>query len=161
MDESPESTWPSVKVAYDFVLPSYSLLVSRFEAADTRLTTLLTFAATITLGTPILGRSIHPAIPFASGWFIAAMCLFMLSVTVGLIARVCGTLTLPNPAVIYRESLHETEWSFRKNAVYFAGQHFNSNAEAVRTKGNLAVVAAALMIVEIVSLLLWVAQASQ
>jgi hypothetical protein len=161
MHESPENAWPGVNSAYDFVIPSYGLLVGRFEAADTRLTTLLTFAATITLGAPILGRSIHPTIPFKSVWFIAAMSLFMLSVGVSLTARVRGTLTLPNPAVIYRESLHETEWSFKKNAIYFAGQHFTANAQAIRTKGNLAVAAAVLIIAEIASLLLWISQASQ
>jgi hypothetical protein len=48
-----EEEWPGVRAAYDFVIPSYALLISRFEAADTRLTTLLTLTASLTLGGPL------------------------------------------------------------------------------------------------------------
>ncbi len=160
MADSPdELKWPGVKDAYDFVIPSYSLLVNRFEAADTRLTVLLTFGATITLGAPILGKSISQSINFRSVWFILAIVSFILLASTGLFARVRGTLTLPNPAVIYRESLHETEWAFRKNAIYFAGQHFNANAQAIRTKGTLATTMAAFIVLEILFFLLWIARA--
>ena len=42
------------KYAYDFVLPSYAWTTARLEAIVGRVQTLLTFAATITLGFPIL-----------------------------------------------------------------------------------------------------------
>src|SRR5437660_1283893 len=88
MTESSEEKWPGVEAAYDFVIPSYNFLVNRFEAADTRLTMLLTFGATITLGAPILGKAVQPASNFASAWFLLALASFMVSVVIGLIARV-------------------------------------------------------------------------
>jgi hypothetical protein len=160
LDSSTELKWPSVSAAYDFVIPSYTLLVSRFEAADTRLTNLLTFGATITLGAPIFAKAVQPAISFRSSWFILAMAAFLLSASIGLVARVCGALTLPNPMLFYQHSLHETDWAFRKNAIYFAGEHFGKNARAIRVKGTLALVAAASIIAEILSFVLWIAQAS-
>jgi hypothetical protein len=160
MPDSDEVKWPSVRAAYDFVIPSYNLLASRFEAADTRLTILLTFAATITLGAPILARAAREKIDFASPWFGLAIASFILSIGMGLVARVRGTLILPNPMKIYTESLHETEWAFRKNAIYFAGQHFSANAKAIRIKGNVADIAAALIILEILLLLTWFVRAS-
>lgn len=55
-----EERWPAVRRAYDFVLPSYQMLASRFEAADTRLTVIMNLAATLTLGAPLLAKSIRP-----------------------------------------------------------------------------------------------------
>jgi hypothetical protein len=160
MAEPAEDKWPAVKAAYDFVLPSYALLLSRFEAADTRLTILLTFAGTITLGAPILAKSLRPTIDFGSPWFALALIAAVLSVGVGLIARVIGNLTLPDPMKMYAESLHESDWNFRKNAIYFAGQHFRANAEAIRVKGSLATISAALILAEILLFLPWIARAS-
>jgi hypothetical protein len=55
-----EGPWPSVETAYHFVLPSYQMMVSRFDAADTRLTALLTMTSSLTLGAPILARAVDP-----------------------------------------------------------------------------------------------------
>jgi hypothetical protein len=159
MAETPEDKWPAVMVAYDFVMPSYSLLVSRFEAADTRLTILLTFAATVTLGAPVLAKAMQPNIEFMSPRFLSAVASAMLSVGLGIAARVRGRLTLPNPKKVYNENLHESEWAFRKNALYFAGQHFDLNADAIRRKGNWAIAAALLIILEIILFLPWIALA--
>jgi hypothetical protein len=83
------------------------------------------------------------------------MAIFILTVVVGLTGRVKGSLTLPDPMVHFRTSLHETEWTFKKNAIYFAGKHFDSNARAIRTKGNLSIAITLLLVVEIVALIVW------
>jgi len=152
MEKPDEAKWPAVKVAYDFVMPSYTLLVTRFEAADTRLTILLTFVATITLGAPVFAKTMRPDIQFLSPWFVAAVGAALLSI--GIAGRVRGSLILPNPAVVFRESLQESEWSFRKNAIYFAGQHFEKNAWAIRVKGIHAAVSAGFIVIEILLFLL-------
>lgn len=160
MSDDDALAWPAVEAAYDFVIPSYSLLAGRFEAADTRLTSLLTLSATVTLGAPILAKAAWPRIDFESIWFGLAMAAYVLSVGAGLIARVRGTLTLPNPLKIYNESLEETAWAFKKNAVYFSGRHFQANARAIRIKGNAAAFAAGAIILEILLLVTWIARAS-
>ena len=52
--EQPETKWPGVNVAFEFVLPSYQWMLARFEAADTRIQTMTVFAATVMLGVPVL-----------------------------------------------------------------------------------------------------------
>ena len=50
--------YPSVGLAYGFVQPSYQLLVSRFEAADTRLTALLTVVIGVTTAVPVFAKAV-------------------------------------------------------------------------------------------------------
>jgi hypothetical protein len=161
MSDTQEDKWPGVRAAYDFVIPSYSLMVSRFEAADNRLTALLTFGASITLAAPLLGKAAQPMIAFSSPWLLLAVTMFVVSVGIGLYGRVSGAITLPNPAVLFRESLDETDWAFRKNMIYFAGEHFDANARAIRHKGNLAFAVALLLVCEIILFLFWMGLASR
>jgi hypothetical protein len=150
-----ESAYPSVELAYQFVIPSYQMLASRFEAADGRLTSLLTMASSLTLAAPIFAKSVHPSIAFNSGWFIAGMVCFCLAVVAGLVGRLRGVLTLPNPAHQYNKTLHLPLWEFRQQAIYFAGQHFNKNIQAITVKGRAALALTCLFAVEIVCLVAW------
>jgi hypothetical protein len=159
--KSESEMFPAVGAAYDFVLPSYTFLAARFEAADNRLTTLLTLTATLSLGAPILAGSIRKDISFISVWFLAAMVSFLASVIVGLVGRVSGKLTLPDPMVHFKTSLSDPEWEFKKNAIAFAGKHFAANSKAILRKGNVAACVAALLVVEIACLICWIALAPE
>lgn len=160
MDDEPntndEMVYPSVDTAYGFVLPSYQMLMSRFEAADTRLTSLLTLASSLTLGAPILARSVNPQISFVSPFFIGAVLLFLIGSLCGVFGRVSGRITLPNPMVFHQTSLHESAWTFKKNAVYFAGLAFQANANAIERKGKMGIVVTGMLLLEVVSLVVWV-----
>lgn len=149
--------WPAVERAYDFVLPSYQLLAGRFEAADTRITALLTLTSTLTVAVPIFAKNVRPDISFGSPFFLFGMTIFVLGGILGVIGRVGGGLTLPDPMTIYNKSLHESEWEFKKNQIYFAGENFDSNVQAVRQKGNVAISVTIALMVEIVAFAVWFA----
>lgn len=148
--------WPAVDTAYDFVIPSYQLLVTRFEAADTRLTALLTLGSTLTVTVPIFAKNVQSDISFASPFFLLGMALFLLGAVIGIVGRVTGSLALPDPMVIYRKSLHHSEWEFKKNAIYFAGQHFDYSVQAIRYKGNVALCVTVALLLEVVLFVVWV-----
>jgi hypothetical protein len=150
-----ENQWPSVEVAYDFVMPSYQMLISRFESADTRLTSLLTLASSLTLGAPILAKAVRQNISFTSPLFLVGLSLFILGAVLGVVGRVKGRITLPDPMVFHQTALHESTWTFKKNAVYFAGLAFKSNADAVRRKGNMALAVTVALLLEIVCFVAW------
>ena len=156
-DNGSRKRWPSVDAAYGFVLPSYQLLAGRFEAADHRLTSLLSIASGLTLAAPILAKAVAPEITFTSRLFIGGLSLFAVIVVLGLVGRIIGVLTLPDPMVHYDTSLHEPEWIFKKNAIYFAGLHFESNANAIRRKANLAIAITLLLVVQILCFAFWIA----
>jgi hypothetical protein len=154
---SEENQWPAVEAAFAFVIPSYQMLVSRFEAADGRLTTLLATAASLTGAAPVLGRAVRPDLSASSGWFVAGLALFAVIVVLGVAGRISGHLTLPDPQVHWNESLWRSASEFRRNAIYFAGRHFDLNAKAIDRKGCLTIWMAALLGAEIVAFAIWIA----
>ena len=153
---SDEDRWPSVNRAYDFVIPSYQLLATRFEAADTRLTALLTLSSTVTIAAPIFAKNVRPDIRFASIFFVIGMAVFLIGAFIGIFGRVTGSLALPDPMVMYRESLHCSEWEFKKNQIYFAGEHFDHNVQSIRKKGNVAICVSVATVVEVLAFVTWI-----
>ncbi len=149
--------YPGIKFAYEFVLPSYTMMINRFEAADSRLTWLLTLSSTLTLAVPTILKAAGPerTFHFESYWFLAGMVLVGLSVSVGVIARVFGRLSLPDPMVHYKNSLHKDEWAFKKDAIYRAGEAFEQNAKVVRLKAGVAKGLLACLLAEIACLVVW------
>jgi hypothetical protein len=153
--QSDENQWPAVETAYDFVVPSYQLLVSRFEAADTRLTSLLTLVATFALGAPVFAKNVRESLAFDSSWFIFAMLCAVLAIACGVWGRMYGSLILVDPGVLYRESLHESQWEFKKNAIVYAGQHFQRNATTIEFKGLLSDGVVMFFILEMACFIVW------
>jgi hypothetical protein len=154
-----DTQYPAVEAAFQFVLPSYQMLASRFESADSRITTTTTIAATLTLAGPVMGRTVDPALSAGSVWFIAALLIAVAVIVCGLVGRVKGTLTVPNPAIHWRESLWLSQYEFKKDAVYFAGLHFDANAKAVNLKGRITIAMTVLMGLEIACFSAWIARA--
>jgi hypothetical protein len=148
--------WPAVDKAYDFVIPSYQLMVGRFEAADNRLTSLLSLAATLTLAAPIFAKNVQPTISFASPLFVLGMVLFLLGSAAGICGRVIGGVKLPDPMVIYENYLEDSEWEFKKNQIFFAGRHFDYNVQAIRKKGNASLFVSVVLLLEVVVFTAWI-----
>jgi hypothetical protein len=156
---SEEQQWPGVAPAQVFVLPSYQWMLSRFEAADSRLQTLLTFVATVTFAIPTVSRAVNPNLPTRSGWFVAAIAVAAIMAVMGIVARLRGHIILPSPEKLYNQSLTLTEWEFQRDALYFAGQNFAANWKTVNGKARAAAVIGGLFVLELVLFLLWVSYA--
>lgn len=154
-ETTPETAWPSVELAYGFVLPSYQMLIGRFEAADTRLTALLTLASVLMLAAPALGKAVDPSIQ-VDGRFLVGLVFFSVAISVGVYGRITGKLVLPDPGVLYRESLHEGPWEFQKNAIFYAGKHFTKNAEAIEKKGVISVGITILVVLQMAAFAWWI-----
>lgn len=151
-----EDTWPSVETAYEFVRPCYDWAQSRLDAIDSRIQTLLAFAASITTVIPVFVTSVMQAPNFKSTWFFLALATFLAIAVVGIIARSCGGLKLVSPQKLYEGWLHYSEWEFKKNAIYWAGQHFESNRSIINTKAILANIMMILFFVQGLFWFLWV-----
>jgi hypothetical protein len=151
-----QAQWPGVEPAYDMVIPSYQWLLARFEAVSGRLQWLQVLAATIMLGGPSLGKAVRADISFGSGWLIAAIVTTAAVMLLGGVAKSYGAVILPSPAVLYRECLHLSEWEYKKTAIYWAGEHFESNTKLVNRKARAAMVMTALLFIEVVLLLVWI-----
>jgi hypothetical protein len=154
-DNELKKQWPAVDAAFAFVLPSYQMMVNRFEAADTRLTALLTIAATLTTATPILAKNVRPDISFGSPFLWAGVACFAALLIVGLVGRIRGAIVLPDPTVLYEKSLHRSEWSFKMTQISFAGENFRANQEAIRKKGDVATCITVGLGLEVIAFIAW------
>jgi hypothetical protein len=151
-----EATWPGVHRAYDFVGPSYALILQRLDAANSHLQTLQAFAASVTLAAPILAASVIKDVDFRSPWFVSALSMLIAVIVIGAVARIWGAVQLITPQMLYDQWLDYTEWEFKKNAVHWAGQHFKANSALVNKKAWAAFGMTVLLLLEMVLLLVWV-----
>jgi hypothetical protein len=155
-EQGPEQ-WPGVDVAFEFVLPSYGWALSRLEAIDGRLQALQAFSATVVVAAPVVARSLDAEIDFLSPWFLSAILAFVLIVAIGGVARVLGTVRIASPEQLYEGWLEYEPWEFKKNAVYWAGEHSRANTRVIRRKGIAAAALTAILIAEVGLLAVWVA----
>jgi hypothetical protein len=150
-----EKDFPSVGSAYDFVLPSYQWVASRFEAADTRLTALLTLTSTVTLAVPLFAKNVNEHIRFSSPLFLLGMIAFLIAGVVGVIGRIKGKLVVPNPGELFNH-LDLPEWEFRKNQIFYAGENFNKNKHTIATKGRMTICVTIALLAEVVLFTAWI-----
>jgi hypothetical protein len=158
-NSTPAEHWPGVQPAQVFVLPSYQWMVARFEAADSRIQTLVTFVTTVTFAVPTLARALRPDLPLNSGWVVGAVAAGVSVVIVGLVARLRGILVLPGPTMFYEKWLGFSESEFQRNALYFAGKHFESNRQTVNRKAVAVAIMGGLFVGELALFLIWAATA--
>ena len=130
-----ETIYPSVDTAYEFVRPSYEWAQQRLDSVHTRIQTTLGFAAVATFGIPALVTSIAPGAEFSSPWFLSAIGLFAAVTLVGILSMSLGSLEIVSPKRLYETWLHYEPWEFRKNALYWAGNHYERNRTIINRKG--------------------------
>jgi hypothetical protein len=154
--QSLAATYPSLEAAQGFVIPSYQWMVVRIEAADSRIQTLMTFVATVTLAVPATRSALGGAVAFQSIWFVAAMVAAVAVVLVGVVARTRGAIVLPDPTALYNESAGLSVVEFQRDALYFAGKHFAKNKATVESKQGAVSAMTWLFLAELSLLLTWV-----
>jgi len=135
--------------------PISQFLLARFEAADTRLTALLTVVIGVTTAVPVFARTVASTPTLDDVWFIAGLLFALVATGFGIVGRTSGTIRLVNPGVLYETALHLDEWTFKKERVYFAGQHFEQNAAAIASKGGYAAIVSGALVAEVVSFSIW------
>lgn len=156
-----ESKYPSVSLAYEFVKPSYDWLQNRLDAVNGRIEFLLTFSSSITIATPVFVKALFRDISFGSCWFVSAIVVFGLITLVGFMGRTSSGLKLISPQKLYNKNwLGWSEWEFKKNAIYWAGKHFQHNALLINKKANFGIAMTILLAMEVVLIILWVAQSA-
>jgi hypothetical protein len=155
MTEDQSAVYPGVEWAYDYVVPSYTWMLTRLQAADTRIQAIQGFAVTFTFGVPAVARALNLSISFSAGRFYLAILCFALLMIIGTVAQARGSVKLANPALFYQNWLHFGAWEFKKAAVYWAGQHFEINGGLIQAKSRAAVAMTALFLVELVFLVAW------
>ena len=154
-----DTKYSGLEQAQAYVVPSYQFMLSRLEAVDSRLQTVVAFVATVTLAVPAMSRALQPAISFESAWFVSAVVLALATIALGSAVRLSGALSLVNPATVYAQWLHLSQWEFQRHALYYAGQHFEANGALVNRKARGVFVMTSLFLLELICLFVWIARA--
>ena len=158
--ESDLSKWPSIGLAYEHIQAGYDLTERRLDAAHSRIDAALGLAATITVGAPILFAGIaKQPLDLHSGLWILSIGLFILVITFGIVAKVgYGGLDYISPERLYEGWLAFPEVEFKKNLLYWAGEHFRENFNIARWQARFADAIAIATLLEILCLALWFSQ---
>ncbi len=130
------SQYPSVELAYEFVKSSYEVMTSRFESANSRIQNLLTWAIGITAIIPLFTKVVIGTDSFKPVWFISALVAFLAMVIVGIVAQRTGGVKLIDPKILYEKHLHYSQWEFKKNLIFWAGDSFHINNKAIEAKSR-------------------------
>ena len=157
-DTNNTEKYPSVELAYEFVIPSYELARSRLESVERRIEGLLTYIATITLAIPVVTIAIAKESGQLDvlGWqAVGALSCFAAATLLGMVGRQVGEITLVDPTKLYEKTLSYTHWEFQKNAIYFAGEHFEKNRSLIACKSRLGDIMVGLLVAEAIFGLLW------
>jgi hypothetical protein len=145
--------YPGIEQAYPFAVASYDLAQKRLDIIDSRLQTVVALGVTLSLPVPALLAT--RGATFRSGWFIAAVCVFVLAVVLGTLARLIGNIYVVHPADLFAKWLRFSESEFKKNIIGFAGQHFEKNRILARNRGFCTTLTFLLFICEGVLLAVW------
>ena len=152
------SKYPSVDLAYEFVKPSYDWMLNRFQAIDSKIQGLLTFATAITAAIPVFAKAIH--VNFSSAWFYAAIIIYVLFAVLGIVGLRFGKVRLINPEILYNRWVNKTIWQFQKDGIYFAGKDFKDNKNLIERKSLFRDFMAILFVGEVLCVIVWVITAS-
>lgn len=154
---SSESTYPSVELAYEQALHSYDIAIQRSDAVGDTIDKLLTWFSGITIAViTIVATNSNLTAPFKSCWFYISIIIFLAIVILSVVSRIRGTpLMVVSPQELYEKTLGYSQWEFKKNAIYWASQHFIENCRFVTWKAKIAKAMSWLFIVEIITLTVW------
>jgi len=146
--------YPGIEAAYPIAIASYDVAIKRLDAIDGRLQTMMAFAITATA--LVMSSTVNKGFKFHSCFLYLAAGCFVAGVSVGTYARLHGNICLLEPEKLYQRWLHKSDATFKKDLIYFAGEHFHKNMELVARKWNLSLLAIALFALEMVFLAAWV-----
>jgi hypothetical protein len=154
-----EQQFPSVELAYPLAVAAYDSATKRLDSIDGRLQTILAFIVTVSVIVPSIaaGRGVS----FQSGWFYAALIVFIVAIGIGIWARLTGDVRLLSPSNLFQEWLSDSEWQFKKDMIYHAGQDFDKNMKLALLKWRCSVAVTLLFVLQAVCQTVWVLSAAR
>jgi hypothetical protein len=148
-----------VGLAYDIAINSYESVIRRLDHVDGRIQTLLAFMVTTTAIVPTVANS--RGLSFRSLWLYLALACLTGGLLLGSYARHLGEVQMLHPTKLYEKWLGLSEWEFKKDLIYFAGQDFEHNKTLVERKWRASVTLTVLFFLEAAFLVVWVVAAAR
>lgn len=148
-----EEQFPSVELAFPLAVASYDSVIKRIDALDGRIQTLTTFAVTICLAVPVLGRTQN--IILNSFWFVCGMVLLAGAIILSTYARFYGSIGVLNPVTLYQKTLHIPQEQFKVDIIHAAAQAYENNKGVLEHRWQLSVSATVIFALSLMMLVVW------
>ena len=150
--------YPSLPLAYEFVLPSYDWALRRLQAVERRVENLLALITTVTLFFPVIATRITEGV---SSWDyvtvpgVIAGALFLSAVGVGIYARQYKGIELIFLDEVYDNHLKKSPDEFKRDFLHYSGQIFRENTQIIKDKSDCADLIAVVFGLEVVCGVVW------
>ena len=162
LSEPGSDDYPGLDLAYERAMASYDQITHRYDEVNRRLDGLLTLTSTVTLAAPLIVSATDAGASLRSPVLVVVAVLFSAVLVLGVAGRgFVRSLRLVSPFDLSRERLRFDETTFKLDAIYWAGEHFEHGMRVVWRKSLIAHVMTALFLAEVVALLIWIAGEAQ
>ena len=157
-----EQKYPSVDLAYEITLNSYTIAFQRSDTIDAGVDRLITWATSINLALITLVFTKTPASHPMNCWLFVAATLLMMTIGWGYTAKLAGWFHILEPRVLFLEGwLKSSHWTFQKDIIDWGSQHIELNMNLVKKKAKFLGYATFSFLLEMVALGLWVLESSR
>ena len=156
-----DGEYPGTGLAYEIAVESYSLAERRRDAVYQRIEVFLSFATTVTVAAPVVAASVLSSPDFRSPLLFAAGGLYITLVLLSLVARPLGSLRQLSPKLLYEGWLHLDETDFKRQMIYWAGEHSDDARRRTWLLAQLANAMVLLFLAEGTLFLVWLVRLEQ
>ena len=155
--DDPRAEFPGLDLAYQLAMASYDQITHRYDEVNRRIDGLLTLTSTVTLAAPLIVSATDADASLRSPVLVVVAILFAAVLMLGVAGRgLVGSLRLVSPFDLSNERLRFDETTFKLDAIYWAGEHFEHGMRVVWRKSLMAHAMTALFLAEVVALLVWI-----
>lgn len=155
------SKYPSLELAYDYIIPLNDWVMRRLESAERRIDNLITFVITFTSAFGAGAIAISGFLENSQNTLqiivaLAVLASFVLNLGIGMRVRQMGSVPLFDLKDLYTNQITEQPEQFRKVALYSAGNNIAEIQSLVEKKICFANVMLLVFFIEIAFAASWV-----
>ena len=148
--------YPSLELAYQFVIPSYTNMLNRLASVEDRIQRFMIFVATLTAAIPLIAVGLNgDAKHLASYWTLLSLISFFAFVIVSIRGRSLGEVVMIDPGNLNDEWQSKSREEFYRDILSDAGKHYTRNNKLVFRKDQWANIAIGCFAVEMVFWIVW------
>ena len=133
--EGNEAKYPSVNLAYQLAIDSYEELRRSRDSIHKFLNSLLSIALSLLLAVPLVGKAFDLTSKLCDkNCLCAVIGVFVFALAVcfcSLAGRLKYKIPMIDPCKLFKNKLHLSEWEFKKDMIYEAGQAFDSSSSSL------------------------------
>jgi hypothetical protein len=145
----------SLGLIYDIAIKSYEVLEKRYQAMDSRIQMVLSFAVGLVVVVLTLMKSILEHPNFSSKLFLGAMSSFVVAVALALTGAFAWPLKALRPKRLYDKFRQYPPAVFKEKLIYVAGEDYEKMVTIIKRKRMLALGAIILFVIGSALLVAW------